>query len=682
MGSGQKIIPFLLLALAGGACTARAADYSDPRFPNEYSPVETHVRERSVGALEKREQLLLRQLAALPTPESRVSPPYQNFGYLSGRHPVSATNETMEAWVQLAFFGKWTSSVNGIALVPAYYPDFSSDGNYGFPKRFRIDVFSHAEPDRAVTVVDWTDRDFPDPGLFPVFFSFPPQDVAKVRLTVTRGTVEEDYQFFALDELMVFQKNNNVAPPAYQGLTASGSYEEPPYWKLQFLTNRKLHVGESFHTHKPTADYIQYFDREITESSLPEVWIDLGSVQELGRIEFYPAKKPDLPIPAYAFPLKYQVELKRWLKTRPIVRTGIIEADMPTRMLWTALSSNRGRFIRIILHELPEYNGRPVFAMGEIRVLGNNAGEVKNYALGKTIFTVNFPQENPADTGLLVDGFSNGREIVLERPHIQQLAERKIIEQDLALTRHKLVIARANRKSSFWILGISSAIVLVFSLVLWILYQRVTRERALLNLRQQIAADLHDDISANLGTISMITRRLQQDSSPSLIKEKLLEIGHIAQESFISVKEIIWHMDSNVVHLCEMLERIEKTAITILSDCRVECRFPKPQGIPIPARTRRNIMLLVKEALYNCAKYAEAGHMLIQAEIKESVLVLTMKDDGVGFEAAGDVIAKSDSGRGLANMERRAKLLGAELDVQSKPDEGTRVTLKMPLNRE
>jgi signal transduction histidine kinase len=263
--------------------------------------------------------------------------------------------------------------------------------------------------------------------------------------------------------------------------------------------------------------------------------------------------------------------------------------------------------------------------------------------------------------------------------YIQQLAERKIIEQDLKQARHRLLIARATRTSRLWMFGISSGTILFFALVFWIVLQRTLRQKALMRLRQQIAADLHDDISSNLGTISMITQRLQQDTSPSLVKQKLTEIGHLAQESFVSVKEIIWHMDSDVVYLSEMLEKIEKTARSILSEVQVHCDFPTPQGIPVPARTRRNIMLLVKEALYNCAKYANAQHMQIHADMLGTVLKLSIEDDGCGFDPAGPAVADSESGRGLTNMGRRAKLLGAELDIDSAPNKGTRVTLKIPL---
>ncbi|MDF7800169.1 ATP-binding protein [Pontiellaceae bacterium B1224] len=663
-----------------GAQPVTAAGYADPCFPDEIEYSSAATRKRGVRSLAKQQQDLLQQLEKFPPLESRITPPHQRFGYLSERHPVSETNGSMNAWVQLSFFGEWTPAVDGIALVPAYYPEYSAENNYGFPKRFKIEVFSHQAPDDPVVVVDWTGEDFPDPGLYPVLFSFPAQDVQTVRLTVTKGAQEDDSQFFALNELMVFQMGNNVAPPAYQGLKASGSYDEPPYWKLQYLTDRKIHTGSFSHTYGSVPDFIQYFESEALGEQPVELLLDLGADRNVGRVELYPAKVHGMPIPEFGFPLKYEVELKRLNMTNPVAGAQPGEDAMSSGMRWHPMSGARGRILRFIFHNLPLHNGQPVLALGEIRVVGRQVEHQVNFAAGKEIKLTPVPNGEMADCSLLTDGYSNGRKIIQERLYIEQLAERKIVEQNRADIEQRLTIAHATRKQIFWMIGIAAGLCLFFVLVFWIMFQRAARQRALFDLRQQIAADLHDDISSNLGTISMITTRLQQDSDPSLLKKKLGEISHIAQESFVSVKEIIWHMDSDIVHFSELFEKIQKTAMLILTDTRISCDLQKDCGvIEVPARTRRNIMLLVKEALYNCAKYAKARNMEIHADIRNYILVLTMQDDGCGFDSACAKVAKSESGRGMSNMERRARLLGGELEIQSEPGKGTLLTLRMPL---
>jgi signal transduction histidine kinase len=679
----RAVISLILLGLGMVSTFAESEPidgYADPCFPDDLKNSSSSIRKHGVRALGRQRQELLQKLEKFPPLESRIAPPHQQFGYLSDRYPISRTNDSINAWVQLSFFGEWTGEVDGIALVPVYYPDSSAEGNYGFPKRFKIEVFSHEAPNDPVRVVDWTREDFPDPGLYPVIFRFQSLDVKTVRLTVTKGTEERGGEFFALNELMVFQNGNNIAPPAYQGLTASTTYDEPPYWKLQYLTDRKIHVGSFSDTYQAVPDFVQYFDEDTLKKKHPEILIDLGSVQPIGRVEIYPAKVHGMPIPEFAYPLKYQVELRRWLKNEPVIEPALVEYSMASGMRWHALYSARGRFLKLEFLELPVHNGRPVLALGEIRVMGRDGKELSNFAKGRVVSLSLVPEDEAADTKLLTDGYSNGREIIPEQNYIEQLAERKIIEQELVTVEQRLLIASATRKQTFWMIGIFGGLSVFFALVFWIMYQRIVRQRALFALRQQIAADLHDDISSNLGTISMITTRLQQDSDPSLLKKKLTEISHIAQESFVSVKEIIWHMDSDIVHFTELFEKIQKTAMLILTETQISCSLQKDCGvIEVPARTRRNIMLLVKEALYNCAKYARAQHMEIHADIKNEILELTMQDDGCGFDPNSKTVAKSESGRGLANMERRAQLLGGELDIYSESGKGTLLTLRMPL---
>ena len=130
-----------------------------------------------------------------------------------------------------------------------------------------------------------------------------------------------------------------------------------------------------------------------------------------------------------------------------------------------------------------------------------------------------------------------------------------------------------------------------------------------------------------------------------------------------------------------LLSQIKRIARSILSDCRVTYEFPDQfDDVMVPVIIRRNVMLLVKESLYNSSKYARAQNMLIRALTDKSSLILTMRDDGCGFDNSPDAIANSETGRGLKNMERRAKLLGADLSIDSTPGEGIEILLTIPLD--
>jgi signal transduction histidine kinase len=89
----------------------------------------------------------------------------------------------------------------------------------------------------------------------------------------------------------------------------------------------------------------------------------------------------------------------------------------------------------------------------------------------------------------------------------------------------------------------------------------------------------------------------------------------------------------------------------------------------------REILNIVREALSNCARHADATQAVISIRLRDAKIRVSVHDDGVGFSAAVGL----PRGYGLANMEARAKRLGGALRVQSKTGEGTHVIAEFSL---
>lgn len=660
---------------------------SHPHFPDEKGHQLSVYQEKelipanSLEALTKQEKWLRKQLDRYPPSESRLSPPQESFGFLC-RMNKTASGATSEEWIRAQLNPTDDISIEGIALVPAYYPAHSSDSNYGFPKRFKIEAFSHSDPETPIVIADWTRKDFPDPGLYPVLFSAPNIAVNTVKLTVTKGAVEDNTEFFALDEMMVFRAGNAVVVPVLDNLTCSQGEDISPFWHLHYLMNRTTHLGKYLHTQQDQPDFIQHFKDNQKIKRGVSVTVDLGQIYSLGRFELHAAKDPELPIPAIPLPQQYKIELLKNLRQGAIHYTQSIEDPIHSVRQWHALYSKDARYLRLTFYELPLHQGQPTLALGELRVMGDRGANRVNLALGKTITISGGSATDSPSSTMLVDGYSRGRKIVPERLYMEQLAKRAIVEKAHLDVLEQLAIASAVRTQRYWTAGIATGILVLFLLILWLLHQRDEKKKAVLAVQQQIAADLHDDISGNLGTISMISNRIHSLVDESLAKQKLREINHLSQESYLSVKEIIWHTDSENTHLAGLFLQIKRVARTILIDCRVTYEFPEVfNNIIVPVAMRRNVMLLVKESLYNCAKYAEAQNMIIRAGVDDSSLSLSMRDDGCGFDMSGDADPDSESGRGLKNMERRAKLLGADLSIESYPGKGTEIHLTIPLEK-
>ena len=102
----------------------------------------------------------------------------------------------------------------------------------------------------------------------------------------------------------------------------------------------------------------------------------------------------------------------------------------------------------------------------------------------------------------------------------------------------------------------------------------------------------------------------------------------------------------------------------------------------IPGGKSIFIFRMYQEMMNNIMKHSHATHVRVSVRYSNrDHLVLAIEDDGVGF----DVKQKKDSsngssGLGLKSMRNRAKMIGADLSIQSEPQKGTLITVHVPLN--
>ena len=116
-------------------------------------------------------------------------------------------------------------------------------------------------------------------------------------------------------------------------------------------------------------------------------------------------------------------------------------------------------------------------------------------------------------------------------------------------------------------------------------------------------------------------------------------------------------------------------------DTGIRCSLQKDiiGGPQLPSHVELTVYRVVQEALSNVRKHSGATGAEIRCETRRGELVTTIEDDGAGFDLDEALIP--DNGHlGLASMQERAKLVGGFLDIRSALGEGSRVTLKIPVD--
>lgn len=245
-------------------------------------------------------------------------------------------------------------------------------------------------------------------------------------------------------------------------------------------------------------------------------------------------------------------------------------------------------------------------------------------------------------------------------------------------------------KTTWFSLMIFIACILAGITIQYILNKRKQNRQALVEqlrreeqskVRQRTAEDFHDEVGNRLTRINVLTNVLTAklgDVSPD--KKRIIEqIQENTSQLYSGTKDILWSLQATNDNLYEILNRMRDFGNDLFSETDITFIF---NGIDsswnqhkLPLDMSRNLLMIFKEALNNCLKYAHATNVTIDAELKNNeIFHLTLSDNGKGFSVEEVV-----KGNGLNNMRNRTQRLKGKLYIDSKPDQGTVINLHFRL---
>lgn len=203
-------------------------------------------------------------------------------------------------------------------------------------------------------------------------------------------------------------------------------------------------------------------------------------------------------------------------------------------------------------------------------------------------------------------------------------------------------------------------------------------------LRTRIATDLHDDIGSNLTQISILTEVVRQKvgQDAQSVGESLSRIADLSRELVDSMSEIVWAVNPKRDHLGDLAQRMRRFASDVLSARNVGFDFHAPeesQDRDLRTDKRRQVFLVFKEGINNIVRHSECKRVSVELGVDRGQILLTLRDDGRGFDPAKVNASNSGQGHGLQSMAERARSIGAEFHVASQPGRGTNISLRIPL---
>jgi signal transduction histidine kinase len=212
--------------------------------------------------------------------------------------------------------------------------------------------------------------------------------------------------------------------------------------------------------------------------------------------------------------------------------------------------------------------------------------------------------------------------------------------------------------------------------------QKLQNELAIEKVKTQISKELHDDIGSTLSGINMYSHMAKAqlaDSNTAGAGQSLHTIQQSANEMVTKLSDIVWLTNSEKGGMINFLERIKNYVVIITQPKAIKPVFHFPgniSSVELPDELRYQVYLIIKEAVNNAVKYSGAAVIELTILEKNNTLEVTIKDDGRGFD-----INTVEKGNGLDNIKKRADDIGAIFSIQSVPQQGCVISLKLKITR-
>ncbi len=638
------------LALAGpGGTRASAAS-----FEALFSP-ELRQGEAALNALEA-------ELATLP-----AEPPDQSASRLGWHGRFGGAPQGKSAVVDL---GR-TQPFDAVVLVPANAPSGRHSGaGYGFPPRFRVEVLSGEPGSLPVTLADLTQADFPPPGGLPVVLETPGAEGRLVRVTATRSYRTEVGSVFALAEIMVLSGERNLAAAA--PVRTDDDYLNAPAWQPENLTDGQSPLGPPL---MPQAAPRYGYHAALAEHESETKWcqLDLGRMQSLDEVRLHSARPDDFPPRrGFGFPLHFRVEASLTADFRDArLLLGCEDEDFLNpgeNPVVIPASGVAARYVRMTATKLWPRDRFFAFALGEMEVYAGGM----NIAHSATAQALDSEEISRWTLPALNDGFTSQGKLVPQAEWLRGLSRRREILAELpafAATRERLQRGvRARLLAGAGLLAAVAAAALGWAAV----RRRHRHRQELSHLRRRIAADLHDEVGSNLGSIALLTQ-MAAEHAPGEARHDIAEIRRLAQESAEAMRDLVWLIQPGRRQPDELPARMREVTAPLLAGVEWTFEVKDVRG-PFHLEAERQIFLFYKEALHNVRKHARATRVVVTAGQEGREFRLTVRDDGLGFDPA-----LVTAGHGLASLRHRAESLGGRFILDTRPGHGTTIGLHAPL---
>jgi signal transduction histidine kinase len=593
-------------------------------------------------------------------------------GYRSERHLSADSTE----WIRIELGQE--IPIDLVVLVPALYRDtIAGIRAEGFPQALRVMA---GTTHTTNIVASFSTVDHLLPRIAPLSIPFEPVQASWIAIEANILSRHLKSRFFSLQlsEIMVFSGGENVALQKPVTVPIPAAIKQAP--------RHERYLTDGFTPYlMDTARGSQGLIRNILvrmPQPPPSLTIDLQTAQPVNQINLH-AENRALSIP--------MVDVRNWAMPRQIRILGANLPDFSDQALLCEYAQRsvyengpvimrrfpetQCRYIRIVIldHQPITVADNPSthFAYSEIEVLSQS----QNVALNAPVTASSGLVCRVKTLTQMTDGLNYYGEVLPLRDWITQLARRHdlLIERPLEeeAINARYARQRVNLTRVSWLAALLAA-----GTIITVLLEKMARQRAIFRTRERIAANLHDELGANLHAIGLLGDLTKQEvidagagkKWATLIKY-VNETRALTEETVKTARYCTDMLEANELHQ-NLVEEMKRTAARLLADLKHEVSFARTDLLQkLTPRRRIGLYLFYKECLTNIIRHARATHVVTRLTASRNGIWLIVRDNGLGLKEIPP------------SLKRRARLLKAKLSLETPADGGTEIKLRLRMGR-
>jgi two-component system, chemotaxis family, CheB/CheR fusion protein len=197
--------------------------------------------------------------------------------------------------------------------------------------------------------------------------------------------------------------------------------------------------------------------------------------------------------------------------------------------------------------------------------------------------------------------------------------------------------------------------------------------------RRRVSRELHDSLCQQLAYLAFDVENLAVAlPSPAETRKRLRELRERAVKVSEEARNIAYELHPSVLDDLGLVVSLKALFNEFAKAEKIRVKFTAGK-LPdsVPQKIASGLYRIAQESLQNVAKHAKAKLLTVALDVRDHSMMLSLQDNGVGF---APLAVKGKGGLGLVSIRERARIMGGDLSIESKPGDGARIAVRVPLS--